>query len=799
MSFKSEAANVRAGLNSGSYKKKVDPFKGFFEELTYGLKKRDEEKRQEEKEKRQQARAVARATKAKQDAEDKAEKERTDLANFYLTSTGQSPTSQNQAALMTVIKGGNFTDFGSLDKHMSQYSTYNPGTPQDNIDSQMQSAGLLQPGDGPYKAKTEEANSLSPEGTIKFTGSKGKDVLSMKLDEVRYELGDTSLTTERRSDLERRLKSLTDVKPYEPTTLYKSDGSKVVARTAKEEATYLADGFNLVEGAKPEKFVKRNLYKEGGQIEVFDQKTYKELTDDGWSNVKPADATTFQKRTLYKDGTKLEVFNQEDLNTAIDAAWSAVEPAAPTEFDNRYVYKDGGELQVFNQADYDAAITDGWGAAKPAKVTDFKSRTLFKDGAKQFVTTQAEMTAAVNDGWSAIEPAELEEKVFAQRTLYGEDGTEVRVFTQSELTALKAEGWSNIKPAKAVTFQPRTLYGAGRQIEVFSATEMADALKLGYTSVKTDNEKYVARTYYKEGQEQKVLDQEQQDALEADGWNGIKLDDISQIMSDLDVDRKTASQIENGVLKVSTDFAGRPIVIDISQTSSQAVSPEGQATSEMPQETLDAALSQFYPNWKENLKLKIMIDGKEVSVTPSQIQNNESFKIQLEDLTGLEGAFGLGGAINKIIGKAGDIFGAELKAEQNKAITFMGNLRLNTLINLAAATAGGLRDSVWNKQQIIATLPEPARVFEGPIEARNKTRETLRSIQTSLKLLDQALASNTVAKAQISQSTITRASLRELEKTYLTVLKSFEGELGAVTPLPSSFIKSKSPTSGDKN
>ena len=170
MSFKSEAANVRAGLNSGSYKKKVDPFKGFFEELTYGLKKRDEEKRQEEKEKRQQARAVARATKAKQDAEDKAEKKRTELANFYLISTGKSPTPQNKAALRTVITGGNFTDFGSLDKHMSQYSTYNPGTPQDNIDSQMQSAGLLQPGDGPYIAKTEEANNLSPEGTIKFTG-----------------------------------------------------------------------------------------------------------------------------------------------------------------------------------------------------------------------------------------------------------------------------------------------------------------------------------------------------------------------------------------------------------------------------------------------------------------------------------------------------------------------------------------------------------------------------------------------------------------------------------------------------
>ena len=70
MSFKSEAASVRAGLSSGSFMKKVDPFKGFFEELSYGLKKQDEEKRQEERVKRQEARAIGRATKAKQDAAD---------------------------------------------------------------------------------------------------------------------------------------------------------------------------------------------------------------------------------------------------------------------------------------------------------------------------------------------------------------------------------------------------------------------------------------------------------------------------------------------------------------------------------------------------------------------------------------------------------------------------------------------------------------------------------------------------------------------------------------------------------
>ena len=42
MSFKSEAANVRAGLSSGSFKKKSDRWAGFFDELSYGIKKQDE-------------------------------------------------------------------------------------------------------------------------------------------------------------------------------------------------------------------------------------------------------------------------------------------------------------------------------------------------------------------------------------------------------------------------------------------------------------------------------------------------------------------------------------------------------------------------------------------------------------------------------------------------------------------------------------------------------------------------------------------------------------------------------------
>ena len=52
MSFKSEASKVKANIAAGNYKEKTDVFAGFFDELTYGLKKQDEAKRQEDLEKK---------------------------------------------------------------------------------------------------------------------------------------------------------------------------------------------------------------------------------------------------------------------------------------------------------------------------------------------------------------------------------------------------------------------------------------------------------------------------------------------------------------------------------------------------------------------------------------------------------------------------------------------------------------------------------------------------------------------------------------------------------------------------
>ena len=74
MSFKSEAAKVRAGLSSGAYKKKSDPFIAFADEISYGIRKGAEAQRLEEIAKRKEARIEERRIKAAQDAANLKEK-----------------------------------------------------------------------------------------------------------------------------------------------------------------------------------------------------------------------------------------------------------------------------------------------------------------------------------------------------------------------------------------------------------------------------------------------------------------------------------------------------------------------------------------------------------------------------------------------------------------------------------------------------------------------------------------------------------------------------------------------------
>jgi len=818
MSFRSEAAKVRAGLDAGDYKKKSDPWSGFFDELTYGLKKRDEEARQEEIVKRREARAAAKSLKAKQDAEDKKQKSQERLANLYLTTNGIDKTDENRAKVLSVITDGGITGYTDLNTIMSATSTYTPGS----TDEQMIASGLS-----------------SPTGTITF-GKSEKNVLSMKLDEVNFELSSTTISQERRALLERRKSSLTDPSKYEPTTLYKSDGSQVTARTQAEEDSFISQGFSLIKGADGGDFKTRTLYKDGASVQVFSNADLTQYKTDGWSEVKPQEVVPFKQRTLYKDGQKQVVFSQTELDTATANGWSAIEPAVEKEFKERTLYKEGAEVKVYSEADLSTYKTDGWSEEKPAKATPFTQRTLYKEGAEQVVTTQAEMDTAIADGFSAIKDAPTKDFVqrtlykdgaeieilsqvdldtyeadgwspekpakatpFVQRTLYKDgaqqvvtsqaemdtaiadgfsaikaaptdkfdsrllykDGAEVKVFSSEELATYEADGWSAVKPATTEKFAKRTLFADdGREIEVFSQDQMNTAMADGFSAIKpAPTQKYTARTYYKDGQEIRVLSADQQAQLEQENWSPIKLDDIAQIMADLEVDRKTAAEIKNGTRKVTSDGYGRPMLLDI--VSGKSISVGG--------EVVESDLEASSRISDESLTEEDIAERDRITQEAIKALQELGFEGDIEELKDVGSAFGPTSFFGKGANAVAGLIGGTLMPNTAEAKSSLDTLRIVTTLQVVTAFPG-IRDSVQLKESIKALIPEAGRFWTGrPQAARN-----LRDIKN---LLDQAIINqratandkkvNTTAQ---SKAEVALNALEPLSKIYEEVLSGLD-------------------------
>ena len=234
MSFKSEASKVKANIAAGNYKEKTDIFAGFFDELTYGLKKQDEAKRQEDLEKKREKRANDREILKRQKEQDRLEQSQNRLANLYFTTTGQDKTAQNKSSVLSIIKDGGINSYSDLVKVMDDTSSYTEGRTQQDIDDQMSELQTNLSEDGAlFNAAKDKVDQTTTEGTIEF-GRQDKKVLSMALDEVLFELSSENLSEDRKQELERRRKSLQPEKDYVDTKLYKDDGSEVTARSETE-------------------------------------------------------------------------------------------------------------------------------------------------------------------------------------------------------------------------------------------------------------------------------------------------------------------------------------------------------------------------------------------------------------------------------------------------------------------------------------------------------------------------------------------------------------------------------------
>lgn len=780
MSFKSEAAKVRANIAAGKYQKKPDYFGGFVEQVAYGIRKMDEEKRQEELDKRKAARAEARRIAEEQRKEDAKLKAQEKLINGYLTVKGYDPTDANKAAVRDVVTNLGITGYSDLDAVMQQSSTYTEGTPQSDIDQQMNDLGQLRQGDGPYEAEKSRVDSLSPDGRIEFGKPRGKNVLEMPLDEVRFELSNPSITADRRAELERRLESLVGPSEYSPTTLYKPDGSEVIARSLKEETAYLAQGFSLVKAGEEPEFQKRTLYKpDGTSREVLSKGEYDQAIDDGFTATQSA---TFEDRTLYKDGSQTQVFNKEDYEAHLLDGWSTTKPAKPEDFVTRTMYADDGREQVVtNQTEMDAAREGGFSAIKPAPTDKFTARKLYKDGGEVEVFSAEEETTYMDLGYSREKPAKQEG--FKQRTLYSESGSQVEVFTQLEMQKYIDEGFSAVKPAKEEAFKQRTLYKGNKTVQVFSEEEYLAYLKQGFGSVKTD---FVARTYYKDGQEKRILSEQEQERAEADGWSAVKLDDVAQIMDDLEVDRKTAAQIQNGTLKITSDGFGRPVIVDIS--TQQQIGIGGT-------ETVDEASTRINT---EGLSEEEKQELEDAAKEAEEALKAAGFEGRITELSDVSAAFGPEGFTGKIVNVLGGLVGTTPMEDAAEATTVVNALGKVTKFNIISGFAG-LRDSVALKAEIEELLPQTGKLRIGKPEALRRFKGIKALLDQAVLLQENTANATNVNTAAVSKANVALNSLRPLAQLYDTIVRNIEGEQNAPAGVTDSVFKTPDGASSNVN
>ncbi len=766
MSFKSEASKVKANIAAGNYKEKTDVFAGFFDELTYGLKKQDEAKRQEDLEKKRETRANDREILKKQKEQDKLEQTQNRLANLYFTTTGQDKTAQNKSSVLSIIKDGGINNYSDLMSVMDETSSYTEGRTQKDIDDQMSELQTNLSEDGAlFNAAKDKVDQTTTEGTIEF-GRQDKNVLSMALDEVLFELSSENLSEDRKQVLERRRKSLQPEKDYVDTVLYKDDGSEVTARSETEEMFYREQGFDTIKPGKEKDFPERYVYKEGARVEVFTQEKLDELKNDGWSTIEPAKAVTFVPRDVYKKGAKRVVTTQKEFDDAIKDGFG------PTQFDkaepvNEILYKDGAKVPVSSAEEFKLFADAGWSKIEPPVKEKFKERTLYNDnGDTRVVINQKEFDEGLKDGFSITNKAI---KDFENRELYHTDGRSVNITNEVDLAAATELGFTIYKPAKVTDFGDIPLYLDGNKVVVRNLD---------------DYNKYKAL-----------------------GYDEVQLGPISQIVKDLGVDRAKASEIKNGILKVGTNIRGETILTNTATGAVEVL--DAAQTTDAPTEdlTLDQAIEdganitpESNVNWKSTTTTfqipETIVDGRVVpaqtiQVTPRMIQEAENLNIDFDDIGDIQSAFGLKGAIAKGVGQLGGLIGQDWQPETNDAIAYLENLRLNTLITLAGTAANGLRDSVWNKQQILTTLAEPGRVWKGAASQYRKLKLTTLEIDKGIEVSMAEINSSTSKPERQAKAKVTLAALKSLKTKYDKVLSVFDEDITSAPQKQSSYITKK--------
>jgi hypothetical protein len=284
-------------------------------------------------------------------------------------------------------------------------------------------------------------------------------------------------------------------------------------------------------------------------------------------------------------------------------------------------------------------------------------------------------------------------------------------------------------------------------------------------------------------------------------------DQTAQIKALVDsgVDETTARGVVFGTIKNIRNTRGENLQVDNLTGEAKKIGPQAAAPETMEQAILEGFQidpSQFDVDWKNKpITMTVgeytdsegnVVPSQAITITPEMIQEYQNSKGAPEDIGYIKGAFGLSGKIAEGLGKVGGAIGFDWFPKTNDAISYLENLRLNTLITLAGTAANGLRDSVWNKQQILTTLAEPARVWKGAPSQYRKLNLTLKEINAGIAVSKAQASSQQSNPVTISKAQVTLQGLEKLKTKYENVLSLFDQSVAAEQPITDTVLKQPS-------
>jgi len=316
------------------------------------------------------------------------------------------------------------------------------------------------------------------------------------------------------------------------------------------------------------------------------------------------------------------------------------------------------------------------------------------------------------------------------------------------------------------------------------------------TTVKTEP-KFVKRTLYApNGDTIEVTSEDMQQQYIDLGYNAVKSGPITQMLRDMGLDdnaenRSKITAVKNGLISIGAALDGTPIFIDKAGGTATPIDM-GNVTSQ----TVPTTVADLIPQ-TGGLALKYVDENNNPKVLPisqEEIAQAQAFEQTISESAreGMQGAVGIKGVWNKFFGKITDAAGFQGFKNETNAIAFIEGLRLNTTVKLAAAQ--GTRDSVWQKQQILFTLPETAKFWQGPIETGAKVQNTLKLIEQGIANLQKELVSEKVNKADKSDATKALIAMQDLQVIWSDLNGIFDEINAGKTenkPKVGSFLKPK--------